>query len=124
MDRLEKLETDKIVLNEKLSLLAELSRLIKEESVTTSEDERVEESIPAIAGLEDPQLASGLNDLNDQQWQLRRLRRSSTDKTEGVQVRIANLEFTRNKIRRILLQDEKLLRRQLGMLADQSNKLN
>ncbi|HEX8348787.1 MAG TPA: polysaccharide biosynthesis tyrosine autokinase, partial [Hymenobacter sp.] len=121
--RLEKNEADRAELREKITLLAEISRLAEQDRLTNSETETVEESIPTLASLEDPQLGTALNDLNGQQWDLRRILRSSTDRTEAVQQRQANLAFTRESIRRLLVQDRKLLNRKMVLLDQQRNKL-
>ena len=122
--KVEALETERTALEEKTSLLAEISRLAGQERLTNSENETVEQSIPTLASLEDPQLSAALNNLNGQQSDLRRILRSSTDRTEAVQQRQANLAFTRSSIKRLLLQDQKLLRRKTDLLDQKRSELN
>ncbi|WP_310394353.1 polysaccharide biosynthesis tyrosine autokinase [Hymenobacter sp.] len=122
--KLDKLEADRTEMEEKITLLAEISRLADQERLTSSEEETVEQSIPGLAAIEDPQLASALNELNSQQWDLRRTLRSYTDRTESVQQKRANLAFTRDNIKRLLLQDQKLMRRKLVLLDQQRGKFN
>ena len=122
--KLEKLQEERPKLEQKMTLLSEISRLADQDRITNSENETVEQSLPGLAGIEDPQLGQALTELNDQQWQLRRILRSSTDKTEAVQQRQASLIYTRNNIKRLLVQDQKLLRRQLSLFDQQQGQLN
>lgn len=121
--KLEKLEEDRPKLDQKLDLLEEISQLADQETITRSENETVEQTLPDLSGIEDPRLGQALNELNGQQWDLRRILRSSTDKTEAVQQRQANLAFTRNNIKRLLRQNQKLVRRQITLLDQQRAKL-
>ena len=73
--KLEKLEEDRPKLEQKLALLGEIRRLAGQDRITNSETETVEQSLPDLAGIEDPQLGSALNELNSQQWDLRRILR-------------------------------------------------
>ena len=122
--KLEKLEEDRTNLEEKMSLLTEISRLASKDRITTSENETVEQSIPGLAAIEDPQLTSALTELNGQQFDLRRILRSSTPETEAVQLKEASLAFTRDNIARLLRQDQKLLRRKRELLDSKVGELN
>ncbi|MDQ2794008.1 MAG: Wzz/FepE/Etk N-terminal domain-containing protein, partial [Bacteroidota bacterium] len=66
--KMEKMEEDRPKLEQKLSLLAEISRLASQASITNSETETVEQTLPGLAGIEDPQLGQALTELNNQQW--------------------------------------------------------
>ncbi|WP_216690531.1 polysaccharide biosynthesis tyrosine autokinase [Hymenobacter siberiensis] len=121
--KLEKLEEDRIKLAQTLTLLSQVAQMAQQGNLTRDENQTVQQSIPALAEIEDPQLGDQLAELNSLQWNLRRLSRSYTDKTEVVQAEQAKITFTRNNIQRLLLQNQKLLRRGMDELNAQRAKL-
>ncbi|HEX8656800.1 MAG TPA: GNVR domain-containing protein, partial [Hymenobacter sp.] len=123
-EKMEQLEVDRLKLTDKMSLLAEVAQMASQDRLTSDENQTVEESMPAIAGIEDPQLVQQLNELNNLQWNLRRISRSYTDKTEPVKRDKANIEFARTGVQRLLQQNQKLLRSELRRLDQQRDLLN
>ena len=122
-EKLEKLEEDRLKLAESLTLLGQVAQMAQQGNLTRDENQTVQQSIPALAEIKDPQLGDQLAELNSLQWNLRRLSRSYTDKTEVVQAEQAKINFARNNIQRLLLQNQKLLRRGMDELNAQRAKL-
>ncbi|MFC7666994.1 GumC family protein [Hymenobacter humi] len=123
-DKLEKLETERLKLSDNIALLGEIADMAEQGRLTRDENQTVEDSMPALAGIEDPQLGQELNQLNTLQWQLRRVSRSYNEGTEAVQSIRDNIAFTRTSLKRLLQQNQKLLRKELGRLDQQRGKLN
>ncbi len=86
--RTEKLEDDRLVLEEKLQLLSDLDRMVERGSLASREDLTVEQSIPGLSTLADAQLSQQLGELNSMLFDLRRVERSNRETTEAVQSRI------------------------------------
>ena len=121
--KLEKLELDRTELEVKIALLDQVAQMASQDRLTRDESQTVQQSIPALASIEDPLLNDQLSELNGLQWNLRRLSRSYTDRTEVVQAEQAKVNFARSSIQRLLLQNQKLLRSGLSQLTQQRDKL-
>ena len=121
--KLEKLDLDRTALGEKLSLLAQVAQMANQDRLTSDETQTIEQSIPALAEIEDPLLNGQLSELNSLQYRLRQTARSYTDQTEVVQAAQAKIKFARASIRQLLLQNQRLLRIALQQLDEQRGKL-
>ena len=121
--KIEKIEEARALLDEKIDLLEEMGRMANQAQLTRNEDETVEEAIPGLATLEDPQLGQALNELDYEQRELSRVLRSNTEKTEVVQQRRARLAFIRVKFQGLLQEARKQLRRKRGLLDERRTRL-
>ena len=122
--KLEKQQADRLVLEQKIKLLNDVAALANQEQLTPSENQTVEQSFPGLAALEDPLLTTQLNELNSLQWDLRRVGRSYTDKTEAVQLKQEALNYARRNLKRLLAQDQRLVRDQLALMDRQRDELS
>ena len=120
--KLEKLEEERVKMQEKVLLLGQISQMAEQERLTRDEYQSVQQSIPALSTLEDPMLTGQLDELNSLQWNLRRLSRSYTDKTEAVQSKQAEIKFARATIKKMLQQNQRLLQASLNKLNGQYNQ--
>ena len=82
-------------LQDKLRLLADISRLMNKEQLTRN-DETVADNLPGLSELDDPILTSPLDQLDGQQRSLRLTLKSQTDKTFAVQRDEEIIRDTRN----------------------------
>jgi tyrosine-protein kinase Etk/Wzc len=121
--RLEEQQEERLKLEQKLRLLADVSTMMAREQLTRSDDETVADNIPGLTGVEDATLVSMLNDLDYQQRDLRLTLKSQTDKTFAVQQKQANIKETRDALRRQLRQDQQLLQSQLNRLNQRDSEL-
>ena len=122
-DKLEKLEEERSKLQERVSGLVQVTQMAAQERLTSDESQSVQQSIPALSTLADPLLSQQLNELNSLQWNLRRISRSYTDKTEVVQAEQAKISFTRATIKRLLLENQRTLQAALNKLNQQRDQM-
>jgi len=122
--RLEKQEEERLKLAEKIRLLNDIAAMAERGPLTAREDLTVEQSIPTLATLENPQLSQQLTELNGLQWDLRRISRSYKEITEAVQQRREAVDYVKGNLRRTLRQSKELLASQLTTLDQQRNTFN
>ena len=122
--KLEKLETERLKLTDNIALLGEITNMADQERLTRDETQTVEQSLPALAGIEDAQLGQELNQLNSLQWRLRRVSRSYNESTLTIQGIRDDIAFTRTSLKRLLRQNQQLLRKELSRLNQQQGKLD
>ena len=122
--KLEKFETERLKLTDNIAMLAEIANMADQDRLTRDETQTVEQSLPALAGIEDAQLGQELNQLNSLQWRLRRVSRSYNESTEAVQGIRDDIAYTRASLKRLLRQNQVLLKKELARLDQQRAKLN
>jgi tyrosine-protein kinase Etk/Wzc len=122
--RLEQQQEERLKLEQRVKLLADVSTIMARDQLTRNDDETVSDNIPGLAAIEDATLINLLNDLDYQQRALRLTLKSQTDKTVAVQLKEANIRETRDALRRQLQQDQQLLQNQLTRLNQRDAELN
>ncbi|RZJ94052.1 MAG: hypothetical protein EOO60_03875, partial [Hymenobacter sp.] len=122
-EKVTEIETQRAVLQQKLSLLNEIAYLAKQERLTPSDEVSVAQSIPSLSSLNDASISRELEELNSLQQDLRRVRRSAQDITESVQLRLAQVTFAQSALQRQIKQAQVQLSKQLGLLNSQQGQL-
>ncbi|UYZ58832.1 polysaccharide biosynthesis tyrosine autokinase [Hymenobacter latericus] len=122
-EKMEAIEEEKEQLLRKAGAIGEIAQLVEQNQIMVQEGADIEQSIPALAILEDAQLTQQIGILNDQQADMNRLLESYKPTTSAVQIRREQLDFTRRSIRRLLQQAGQLVRSEVNKLNQLQGEL-
>jgi capsular exopolysaccharide synthesis family protein len=113
----------RLKLEEGLQLLEDIKQLAAEARLTTREDQSVSQSIPGLADISDPLLVQALEQLNNQQLNLARVKRSYKSGTFTVEDLNAQLATAQQAVQHQIVQDQRLLRKKINRLDEQNAEL-
>ncbi|RZK32190.1 MAG: hypothetical protein EOO61_17170, partial [Hymenobacter sp.] len=120
----ELLQEQREKLEQGLTLLSDIARMMQQNHLTRNEQETVEQSIPGLGDIEDPVLTSLLGQLNTLQWEQERVSRSYKPTTEALQQKNALLAYTSASIERQLGVARKALLTKIALLERQQRLLD
>jgi tyrosine-protein kinase Etk/Wzc len=123
-EKLPEIQKERMELEQKLTLLNEVARLASQERLTVNDDLTVAQAVPALAGLDNPAISTQLEELNNLQQNLRRIRRSYEDVTEAVKQPRAMVAFAQQSLQRQIQQAQLQLRTQINVLNGEQAKLS
>ncbi|RZK29653.1 MAG: hypothetical protein EOO63_08585 [Hymenobacter sp.] len=117
------LAAQRLELEQSMRVLDEVGTLADQQRLTMSEDQTVAQNLPELTDLRDPVLVQLLEQLNRQQIDLAKVRRSYRDVTEAVAARQAEMTTAQQAVRKQLGQARKTLQTKLTFIGQQNGEL-
>jgi capsular exopolysaccharide synthesis family protein len=123
--QLTELQKERELLERRASVLADLNALVRRERVTADDEATVEQSIPGLATLQDPQLTQQIALLNEQQREMRKILQSyQPNATTAIRIKEDQLRRTQASIQKLLQQNLQLVQKEIRDLDRRSGEFN